>query len=100
MILVRDIFQLKFGKAKDAKKQLAEAERLYKKYEIKNARTLTDLTGPSYTLVMESSWENLGEWEKSLKEGLKSEEWQNWYQNFVPLVDSASREIMSIVEIK
>ena len=98
MILVRDIFHLKFGKAKDAKKQLAEGEKLNKKFGFENTRVLSDLTGPSYTMVLESAWNSLADWEKTMKEGLGAEEWQKWYQNFIPLIDSASREIMSIVE--
>ena len=98
MILVRDIFNLKFGKAKDAKALLNEARDLNKKYGFDATRALTDLTGPSYRLVLESQWDSLGKWESSMKEGLGATEWQKWYQKFVPLVDSASREIFSVVD--
>ncbi len=97
MILVRDIFNLKFGKAKDAKTLLTDAKELNKKYGFDSTRALTDLTGPSYRLVLESQWDSLAKWESSMKEGLGASEWQQWYQKFIPLVDSASREILTIV---
>ena len=99
MILVRDIFHLKFGKAKDAKVLLADAKDLNKKYGFTNTRALTDLvTGHSYTLILESGWSSLAEWENSMKQGLGADDWQKWYQKFIPLVETASREILNIVE--
>ena len=97
MILIRDTFNLKFGKAKDAKNILAESLDLAKKYGFKGMRALTDLTGDSYRLVLESEWNSLGDWENSMKKGMGDADWQKWYQKFIPLVESASREIMNIV---
>jgi hypothetical protein len=99
MILVRDVFHLKFGKAKDAKVLLVEGSKINKKFGFDNSRALTDLvTGHSYTLILESEWESLSAWEGAMKEGLGAAEWQKWYQKFVPLVESASREILNIIE--
>lgn len=99
MILVRDIFHLKFGKAKDAKALLMEGRELSKKFGFKNTRALTDLvTGRSYTLILEGEWESLTDWEATMKKSLGADEWQKWYQKFIPLCESASREILNIVE--
>ncbi len=98
MILVRDIFQLKFGKAKDAKALWKEGQSIAKKVGYGPARALTDLTGPYYIFVMESTFENLAAFEKSLKETMGAKEWAEWYQRFVPLVESGRREIFTIVE--
>jgi hypothetical protein len=97
MIVVRDIFYLKFGKAKEAKELLKEGQKINKEFGFENTRALTDLTGKSYTLVLESEWKDLAAWESSMKEGLGADKWQKWYQKLIPLVDSASREILSIV---
>jgi len=98
MIAVRDIFYLKFGKAKEAKALMAEAKDIEKKYGFANSRVLTDLvTNHSYTLILESTWENLTSWENAMKAGLGADDWQKWYQKFIPLVESAGREIFSIV---
>ena|SRR5437763_13061242 len=99
MIVVRDIFHLKFGKAKDAKVLLKEGQGLNKKYGFDNTRALTDLvTGRSYTLILESEWNDLTAWEGAMKKGLGADEWQKWYSKLVPLVETASREILNIVE--
>ena len=99
MIVVRDIFHLKFGKAKDAKALIKEGIEITKKYGFEKGRTLTDLvTGKSYTIIKESEWDSLSAWENSMKNALGADERLKWYQKFIPLVDSASREILNIVE--
>jgi len=98
MILVRDIFQLKFGKAKDAKALLNEGREIARKFGFGQRRALTDLTGASYRLVLESEFNSLSVWENAMKDGLGSTEWQQWYQKFTPLIESASREVFSIVD--
>lgn len=100
MIVVRDIFHLKFGKAKDAKALLAEEKKIGEKYGFTNIRILSDLvTSHSYTFIQESTWESLSAWEYSMKSGLGSDDFQKWYQKFIPLCDSASREILNVVEL-
>ena len=67
MILVRDIFQLKFGKAKDAIALWQEGKTIAREIGHGVAdRLTTDLTGPYYRMVMESTHESLAAFEKSL----------------------------------
>ena len=99
MILVRDLFQLKFGKAKEALALLKEGLPVIKKGGYKPERALTDFTGDFYTLIMESKFNDLAEYEKALKNELGMPEWQKWYQKLVPLVESGRREILTIVEL-
>jgi hypothetical protein len=54
-IFVRDIFLLKFGRAKDAEELLKNGSSIAKKTGIRPTRAMTDLTGPSYTFVLEST---------------------------------------------
>jgi len=98
MILVRDIFQLRFGKAREATKLFQEGMDHMKNMSKSPMRLLTDLTGPYYTFVMESTFENLAEFEKYFKSETTNTEWKNWYQKFVPLVESGRREIFNIVK--
>jgi hypothetical protein len=97
MIIVRNVFQLHFGKAKEAKTLVQEQLELMKKYGQPIPRFLTDVTGEFYTLVMEMSFENLSEYEKSSKETMGTKDFEQWYQKFIPLVQSGSREIFSII---
>jgi hypothetical protein len=99
MILVRDVFQLQFGKARDAIEVWKEGLRIGAKVGIPQARLLTDFAGPDYyTLVLELTFASLSEYEQMQQKLLGSEEWKKWYQRFLPLVKGGHREILRIVE--
>jgi hypothetical protein len=98
MIVVRDIFQLKFGKAKEAMALWKEGVDIIKKSGFKPDRMLTDLTGQYYTLVMESSFKSLADYENMDMSHTESAEWRTWYQKFVPLVESGRREMFRTVD--
>jgi hypothetical protein len=98
MILVRNVFQLKFGKAREAKALVKKNETLHKKYGGgTSVRFMTDVTGQYYTFVMEITYENLAVYEKSATEVMGAKEFGEWYQKFTQLVESGHREIFSIV---
>ncbi len=99
MILVRDVFRMKFGKAKEVKEQMKTGKTIADKLGLKLGKMMTDLTGPSYTLVMESEFENLSAFENELKKAFGNKEWEQWYKGAIPLFDSASREIYNIVDL-
>ena len=98
MIVVRNIFQLKFGKAKNAKALIKENQELMKKYGHATSRFLTDLTGEYYTFIMETTYENLAAFEKSSQDAMGAKEFGKWYSKFVPLVESGRREIFNLVD--
>lgn len=98
MILVRDIFQLKFGKAKDALTLWKEGAIILKKADINVNRILTDLTGQYYTMIMESTYDSLTAFDAAMHKESGSDEWKAFYQKFVPLVESGRREIFTIVQ--
>lgn len=98
MILVRDIFQLKFGKMKEAKDVWKEILKLSANSSSGPIRLLTDLTGDYYTLVLEHAFKNLGDYEANAQAQMSIPGMGPLYQKFVPLVDSGRREIFSIVE--
>jgi hypothetical protein len=96
MILIRNVFHLKFGQAKEAVTIWKEMVELMRNAEIgSNHRLLTDLAGtPYYTLIFEVSFPSLPEW----RGALDSEEQRRLYERFIPLVESGSREIYNIVQ--
>jgi len=91
---VRDIFQLKFGHFRDAKKLLDEAAEKQMLPEAQQMRVLTDFTGESYRLIFEEGFDNLADYEVSLTSSMKAEEWQQWYEKFKPHVEKSYREIL------
>jgi hypothetical protein len=98
LIIVRDTFFLKFGKAKDAKALTKEFNEILKKYDNTPRRFLTDFTGESYRLILESNFTDLSTFELTLKSHFGRDEWHKWYEKFIPLVNRSEREILTLVE--
>ncbi len=98
MIIVRNVFRLKFGKAREAKALWQEGERIGRKAGAGIDRMLTDVTGEFYTLVLENSYPSLAAYEEASHRMTAVPEWQRWYARFTPLVESGHREIFSVVE--
>ena len=97
MILVRDVFQLKFGKAREATALWKEGRGFLEgDQRIKSVRLLTDLVGSYYTVVLETTYDSLGDFERSMSEGM-NDEWRAWYGRYVPLVESGYREMFMVV---
>jgi hypothetical protein len=101
MIVIRNVFQLKFGKAREAialtKEGIAIQKRVMSGIDY-SARVLTDVTGPFYTLVLELTLPNLATFESNAPRIFGDKEWQANYQKVSQLVESGYREIFSIVE--
>ena len=100
MIRVRDVFQLKFGAAREAAALWREGIEIGRRIDAGGVppRVLTDLTGPYYTLVLESSFPSLADYEKRGTDMMRNDEWKGWYRRFVPLVERGRREIFTILE--
>jgi hypothetical protein len=98
MILVRNTFQLKFGKAKEAKAMVKDGLAIANAAGIKNNRVCLDITGPFYTFVLENTYDSLSDFESTMSEMTKNAEWQKWYASFIQLVESGHREMYTIVE--
>ncbi|PWB73789.1 hypothetical protein C3F09_04820 [candidate division GN15 bacterium] len=98
MILVRDIFQLKFGAMKPALDLWKEGQSFMRTNGNPPVRMLTDLSGEYYTLVMESTFPNLTDFERERSSTTMPDGWRDWYQQFSNLVQSGRREIFTIVQ--
>jgi len=97
MYIVRDIFHLKFGHFKDAKSLFDEAKSKNMLPDTKNMRVLSDFTGDAYRFIMETSYDSLSDYEKSLGGSINEKEWQQWYERFKPHVESSHREILKLI---
>lgn len=92
--LVRDIFQLKFGQYRAAKKLLDETVEQQMFHEGRQPRVLTDFTGDAYRLILEEGFDSLADYEESLTGSMRTEAFQQWYERFKPLVERSHREIL------
>ena len=97
MIVVRNVFRLKFGTAKDAKALMKEGLEIMKEMGMGESRVCTDLTGPFYTLVLENSWASLTAFEAALGNMGKEARWQAWYAKFGAIVESGYREVFTVM---
>jgi hypothetical protein len=101
MIVIRNVFHLKFGKAKEAIALMKESVALQKKIltDVQfSTRVLTDVTGPFYTLVLELTVPSLSAFESYSPRLFGDKEWQASYQKMVALVESGHRDVYSVVE--
>jgi hypothetical protein len=101
MIVVRNVFQLKFGKAREAVALVKEGIAIQKKAMAGldfSTRLMTDVTGPFYTLVLELTVPSLSTFETFAPRIFADKEWQDNYQKLSLLVESGHREVFSVVE--
>ena len=101
MIVVRDIFRLKFGQAKEATALWKQAVEFLKKsgYGVRDVRLLTDLSGPAYyTMVLESTYDSVAQWEQAHNSVKTNAQFRQIYQQITPLTEDGRREILSVVE--
>jgi hypothetical protein len=99
MIVIRNAFRLKFGKAREAVALIKESVAIQKRAGANfSARVLTDVTGPFYTVVLELTVPSLSAFETEAPRLMADKDFQANYQKLVPLVESGKREIFTIVE--
>ena len=101
MIVIRNVFRLKFGKAREAVALMKEGRAIEKRVMSGleySSRVLTDVTGPFYTLVLELTVPNLATFESTAPRLFGDQEWQAHYRKMEALVESGYREVFSIVE--
>src|SRR3972149_6729296 len=99
MIVIRNVFRLKFGKAREAVALVKEAVAIQKRAGSSfTPRVLTDLPGPFYTVVLELTVPSLAAFEAEAPRFMADKDFQANYQKLVPLVESGHREIFTIVE--
>ena len=101
MIVIRNVFRLKFGKAREAMALMKEGVAIQKRALAGvdfSTRVLTDVTGPFYTLVLELTVPSLATFESQASKVFADKEFQANYRKTAELVESGYREVFTIVE--
>ena len=94
MIIVRDVFQAKYGKGGELVALLKEANReMGSQYAM---RILSDASGPFFTIVTETGLESLAEWEKLAASIFSNPDFAKWFERSLPLVESGRREFYNV----
>ena len=100
MILVRDIFRIKFGQTKRAIELWKQGmSQLRAGGFTGNMRLLTDLAGASYyTIVLESTHESVAAWERFHESAGQDAGWRRAWEELTSLTETGRREIYKIIE--
>jgi hypothetical protein len=93
MVVLRHVFQAKYGKANELVAIFKEMGKAQPKMA---GRILTDLSGPFFTVVTEVEVESLAEWEKMMREMFKDPKFEQWFQRSAALTESGRREIYTL----
>jgi len=96
MILVRDVFQAKYGKGGDLVALFKEIKEKWPESANYGYRILTDASGPFFTVVTETEVASLAEWERLIAEVFSLPQFGEWFARMTPLVDSGRREFYTI----
>ncbi len=94
MIIVRDVFQAKYGKGGELVNLFKYAQGQWR--NLYAHRILTDMSGSFFTVVTETEVENLAEWERRIAEVFSQPDFGEWFASMTPLVDSGNREFYSV----
>lgn len=99
MILVRDIFQAKFGKIDELvalMKGMVEGAPADTPPAFRKARLLTDMSGPFFTAVIETEFESMAEWEAAWTKLMSMQASADMNDRMNELVRSGRREFYRI----
>ena len=94
MMLVRDVFQAKYGKGGELVALFKEGRKTWA--EQIDMRILSDASGSFFTVVTEREIENFSDWDKNLSDILSHPDFGDWFARMEPLVNSGSREFYNI----
>ena len=94
MIIVRDTFQAKYGRGGELVELFKEAR---DEWPVEYAhRVLSDASGPFFTVVAETEFDSLADWEGHSQEIFSLPEFANWFGRMQELVDSGRRDFYNV----
>lgn len=98
MIVVREVFSIDPEYMKQAKELMREYRDMVTKLNHPMPRIMTDLVASHYTLVMETDFKDMAEFEKVLDGAFSTPEWQKFYPGLRKLMKGGHREIYTLLE--
>jgi hypothetical protein len=96
MIIVRDVFQAKYGKGGELVDLFKEGRQKWQTGTGFAKRILTDASGPFFTIVTETEVANIGEWEQDSARAFALPEFAPWFARMTALVEGGRREFYHI----
>ncbi len=97
MILVRDVFQAKYGMGDELVRLFKQIYEMMREEGVPyDTMVMTDLSGPFFTVVTETKVESMEVFQKNMREGFSKPEFAEWFGRTMPLVESGRREFYTI----
>lgn len=96
MIVVRGIFQAKYGKGDELVQMFKEGDEMWPSKRV--SRILTDLSGPFFTVVNEAEYESFADWEADAQKYFGDPRFAAWFERMTTVVESGRREFYTLVE--
>ncbi len=94
MIVVREVFQAKYGQGDSMVALFKEAQGKW--LSELPSRLLVDLSGTFFTVVVEIEVESLAEWEARMAQLFATPETADWFARMTTFVESGHREFYTI----
>ncbi|MEO6458691.1 MAG: hypothetical protein ABIO92_10560 [Chloroflexia bacterium] len=96
MILVRDVFQAKYGRGDELVQLFKEINDQMSETAVGERKLLTDLSGPFFMVVTEIEAESMDAYFAGLREGFSRPEFGQLFGRMQELVESGRREFYTI----
>jgi len=96
MILIRDVFTTKPGKAGELVKKFKAVIPYMEKEGLKNTKVMTDLVANYWTVVIESEAEDFSNFEKEVRSFTSKPEVKEIMKDYMSLVEGGYREVFKL----
>jgi hypothetical protein len=97
MIVVREVFQAKYGMGDELVALCKEESVLWRDATGCPTRLMTDASGRFFTVVWETEVASLAQWEEALAQMFGQPDFGARFEQMVPLVDSGRRDFFTVV---
>ena len=98
MLLIRDIFRCKPGKARQVAEKFKQALPAFEAHDgFRNARVMVDLVADYWTVVMEAEVDDLAQFDSHMQSYGSRPEVQEALAGYLDLVEGGRREIYRIL---
>ena len=96
MLLIREVFNTKPGKAGELVKKFKQVIPFMEKAGLKNTIVMTDFVAKYWTVVIQSETDELGKFEKEVRGFTSQPEVREIMKDYMSLVDGGYREVFKI----
>ena len=101
MLMVRDVFQAKYGRGDDLVNLFQEMLSIWQQSELwsllRDRRILTDASGPFFTVVTELVVDDFAAWQQLTAQEFAHPQFAGWFRRMTEVTESGRREFYSVV---